>query len=233
MNGQHYKKQIGSENMQDGGSWLVTYADSMTLLMTFFIALFAMSSIDSVKYEQMVEAFNPDAAEKGRGFSEDYGTLKTLSETRSGLEKIAENIEGSTVTTTPEGVKFTLPNEILFRSASSELTQKFIDILHEILPEIRQSGSPIAVVGHTDNTPISDDLAWSSNYDLSGARATRVIEHLLDMGATPIVRSPTGNFPRFQVRGFGEYFPVTDNDSFANRAKNRRIEMVWLRNEPR
>jgi len=229
-----FKSKFVSDEKEDtGAGWITTFADSMTLLMTFFIALFAMSSIDAVKYEQMVEAMSNNPKETGRGFSEDYGKQKTLSETRDALEKIAESIRGASVTSTPEGVKFELPNEVLFRVGSNALEGQVLTILDEILPEIELSSHPVAVVGHTDTDPIPGNSVWASNFDLSAARATSVVDYFVSKGVRPVIKNDVGKFPRFQVRGFGEYFPAEEGDTETAKAKNRRIEFIWLKNVPR
>ena len=79
--------------------------------------------------------------------------------------------------------------------------------------------NPIRVEGHTDDTPIAT-AQFPSNWELSAARATAVLRKLLDSGVPP---------RRVSVGGYGEQRPIGDNATAAGRARNRRVEIVVLR----
>lgn len=55
------KRQGGGD---DGGSWLNTYADMVTLLLCFFVLLYAISSVDQAKWEILVKSLNPNYAKE-------------------------------------------------------------------------------------------------------------------------------------------------------------------------
>ena len=73
--------------------------------------------------------------------------------------------------------------------------------------------------GHTDDVPIHT-VRFRSNWDLSAARASRVVEYLIDRGGL--------NPDRLSATGFAEFHPRVPNDSQTNRASNRRIDVVIL-----
>ena len=90
---------------------------------------------------------------------------------------------------------------------------------------MRKVGSTIAgtdgqvrIEGHTDNVPVMVNDRFSSNWDLSGARAGAVADYLLEAGGV----APG----RIAVQGFADTKPIDTNDTASGRAKNRRIEVI-------
>ncbi|PKO54305.1 MAG: type VI secretion system protein TssL [Betaproteobacteria bacterium HGW-Betaproteobacteria-21] len=104
-----------------------------------------------------------------------------------------------------------------FSSGSADLTPLFDDMVRRIGESLAQLPGTVAVEGHTDNIPIST-ARFRSNWDLSAARASSVANALL---ASRAVESA-----RLRVHGFAETRPRADNLSAANRALNRRVEIV-------
>ncbi len=104
-----------------------------------------------------------------------------------------------------------------FRSASAELADDYFDVMDEIRAVLMLKPGRIEVQGHTDNLPISS-AQFRSNWDLSSARAVSVAHELM--------RGDYINPRRFQVVGLAETRPLAPNDTPANRARNRRVEIV-------
>jgi chemotaxis protein MotB len=78
---------------------------------------------------------------------------------------------------------------------------------------------PVRIEGHTDNVPIHTER-FASNWELSTLRATTVVRFFIDRaGVAP---------ERLSAAGYAEYFPRVPNDSDANRAMNRRVDIVIL-----
>ena len=73
--------------------------------------------------------------------------------------------------------------------------------------------------GHTDNIPIGPVLAekFSSNWELSVARAASAVRYLSGKGISS---------DRLSATGYGEYKPIASNDSDDGREQNRRVEVV-------
>ncbi len=115
-------------------------------------------------------------------------------------------------------ITVTLPNAILFASGKAVLKKATISELDQICSVIKQRypGRQIDVVGHTDNDPIKKSK-WKDNWELSAQRALTVTRYLAK-----------GCLPGNEVRavGAGEARPVAPNSSTANKAKNRRVEIV-------
>ena len=117
-------------------------------------------------------------------------------------------------------VYVSISDKLLFRSGSSNVTQKAIGVLGKVAkvvlakPEIE-----FMVEGHTDNVPISNDCVVD-NWDLSVKRATSVVR---------VLESKFGVPPnRMTAAGRSSYVPLFDNNTASNRAKNRRTRIVVL-----
>jgi chemotaxis protein MotB len=104
-----------------------------------------------------------------------------------------------------------------FGSGRAELKGAFRPILKRVTKILQNSEGKIIVAGHTDNVPIYTER-FRSNWELSSARAVSVAHEM--MLATNIPSN------RFLIQGFADTDPVAKNDTAANRAKNRRVEII-------
>jgi chemotaxis protein MotB len=114
-----------------------------------------------------------------------------------------------------------LPQDILFRSGSANVSREgetTLSDVGEVLADFRNRS--FQVEGHTDDVPIST-ARFPSNWELSSARALAVLHILVDSGVPP---------ENLSAAGYGEFQPVAPNDTRANKALNRRIEIVMLPN---
>lgn len=120
-----------------------------------------------------------------------------------------------------KGLVITFVSEVLFDSGKAKIKpeanaslDKVAKILKENVPDL-----DIGIEGHTDNVPIKVS-GWKSNWELSSARAISVLHYLIDKrGISP---------ERVAAIGYGEYRPVTSNDTKEDRKQNRRVEIVIL-----
>jgi chemotaxis protein MotB len=103
-----------------------------------------------------------------------------------------------------------------FKSGSAELAEDYFDVISEISAVLRENPGKIQVQGHTDNIPISSGR-FRSNWELSSSRAVSVAHELMKDAINP---------RRFEVAGFADTQPLADNTTAANRARNRRVEIV-------
>ena len=107
-----------------------------------------------------------------------------------------------------------------FPSGDARLNSGFIPILRKIHDVLIYTDGRIAVAGHTDNVPISTPR-YRSNWELSTSRATSVVHELLGPGDMPS--------ERFVLEGYADTRPLVPNDTSANRAQNRRVEIIVLK----
>nr|AOE08428.1 flagellar motor rotation protein MotB [uncultured bacterium] len=117
-------------------------------------------------------------------------------------------------------VYVSISDKLLFRSGSYTVTSKAKEVLGKVAKVVNDKPDlEFMVEGHTDNVPIKSD-GIVDNWDLSVKRATAVIRILEnDFGVVPA---------RMTAAGRSYYIPVADNDTSANRAKNRRTRIVVL-----
>ena len=104
-----------------------------------------------------------------------------------------------------------------FISGSAEMSAEYKDVMQEVKAVLAPKPGKIEVQGHTDNIPIRTSR-FRSNWDLSVARAVSVAMELMKGGEVPE--------RRFEVTGFADTQPLAPNDSPANQARNRRVEIL-------
>ena len=105
-----------------------------------------------------------------------------------------------------------------FRSGRADLQPGFLPLLRKVGGTIAGTDGQVRIEGHTDNVPVMVNDRFSSNWDLSGARAGAVADYLLEAGGV----APG----RIAVQGFADTRPVDSNETATGRAKNRRIEVI-------
>ncbi|MEY2699850.1 MAG: hypothetical protein RIQ52_605 [Pseudomonadota bacterium] len=123
-----------------------------------------------------------------------------------------------------EELTVSMVNEMLFPSAGAELDANGKKVLDKIIPTLKEAGDKrIEVRGYTDSVPIGAHLKqqYKSNWELSTARATSVVEYLQSKGIPG---------SRLSARGFGEFQPLDAKapDTKDTRAKNRRTDIVLM-----
>jgi chemotaxis protein MotB len=110
-----------------------------------------------------------------------------------------------------------LPNDVLFDSGQTAIKPAGRDALVQVAKVLATvPGRSFQVAGHTDDVPIQNSR-FSSNWELSTARALEVVKLLIAQGVAPAELS---------AAGYGEFDPVASNDAPDGRAKNRRIEIT-------
>ncbi|MBF0517341.1 MAG: flagellar motor protein MotB [Nitrospirae bacterium] len=129
----------------------------------------------------------------------------------------AQNLsEEVTITTAEKGVVITMREKVSFVPASAVILKNSAPVLDKVSELIKRHPSyVIEIDGHTDNSPIHSPL-YPSNWELSTARATSVLQYLIAKGVDP---------KGFAVKGNGDSAPIAPNDTPAHRAQNRRVEI--------
>jgi len=113
-------------------------------------------------------------------------------------------------------------DRVLFASGEAELKPEGEKVLSQVASVLTQHAHrQIYVIGHTDNVPIRGIFGrYTSNWELSTARATSAVRYLTEKAAVDTAR--------MAAVGYGEYHPVADNSTPEGRAKNRRIAIVIM-----
>lgn len=235
------KKAHHEEHVDE--TWLIPYADMLTLLLALFIVMFAMSKTDKEKFEKVSEQFNIIFS-GGSGFLEGEGNsvipMKNFNKESSPgtiennkMNGIREFLEGEIkkegysdeikLVLNNEGLEISIQDTVLFASGDANVLNDVTHILYTITKVLSGIENTVKIVGHTDNVPIKNSK-FSSNWDLSAARAINVMQFFVDKGNL----LPN----RFIVQGNAEYSPKYDNSTEEGRANNRRVEIYIIRKYP-
>lgn len=223
--------------------YMLTYGDLVTLLMCFFVLLFAMSSVDSQKFESLMVSFQGSAGILPGGTSMTEANLqfdgmpeKNVSSSMTvqldAMERLKEEVQKKIdennlnksveLEIDARGLVIRFPDNVLFDSGSADIkvdALKSLTAIGNILNKKDYNKNHIRVEGHTDNVPINT-FRYPSNWELSTARSTNVIEYLIaNIGLNP---------NRLSASGYGEYHPIASNDNNSGKAKNRRVDIVIL-----
>jgi chemotaxis protein MotB len=181
--------------------WIISYSDFMTILMIFFLMLFAHRVwVKKVFWEDQRVAQLRAAQEAQKGMVQRLNRLASV-------EVQAQRID------------IHLPDALLFDAGRSELKGSALELLQKISPDLASFKGEIVVEGHTDDLPVGRNSKFKSNWELSVARSFSVIRTLTEDGVDP---------QHMSARGYGSYRPRAPNDTPEHRAENRRIEIILL-----
>lgn len=219
---QKAKAATVGEVEEGAAEWLLTYADMATLLLTFFILMYAIAAENVSKVKTVLFG----ESRSGIGVMELLDAVeikRTVAElTRKKSKDIvseAKELAGTEMdaTTDKSKVVFRVPGGTLFGPGDANLIKEARPVLDNIIKTIKKFPEyKINIQGHTDDTPISTDR-FPTNWELSAARATAVLRYFIDKGIDPLKLTATG---------FADIFPLASNDAEFGRTKNRRVEFV-------
>jgi len=235
-----------NEAAEEGApTWIVTFADLMSLLLCFFVLLLSFSEMDRQKYREvagsMANAFG--VQRKERVFESPKGTrviakafdrdkLATRDKEEIGKERrkaiakeMKEGVESKfqdlkdliEIETGKHQVVIRMMGEAAFSSGEARIRQEMLPLLKKIASILKETTGEIVVAGHTDNIPVSG-IRFRSNLQLSAERAIKVTEFLLAQEPIPP--------KRISAIGFGKYRPLSSNDTENGRKRNRRVEII-------
>ena len=225
--------------------YMGTYGDMVTLILCFFILLFAMSSVDSQKFQKallslkgslgvlrggktMEEQTDPNQSgqmgkDAGKSQNVELDTRHVAYTINSylrseGLDKYVQ------VTLNQRGVAVSISDQFIFAPGSAELRPEGQRVLYKIAMLTRDRVPAVAVEGHTDATPLRGGI-YRDNWGLSSMRAASVASYLETAGGFDPLK--------LQAVGFGSAQPIVPNDSPEHQALNRRVDVVFLSEYPK
>lgn len=223
----HKKKK--HEEHENHERWLVSYADFITLLFAFFVTLYSTSSVNEGKYRAVSDsaeaAFNPSNLKSKKI---DIGPSMQASDKKNyqvekivairGVLKQLQEKEKIQVFQDKRGIIIRITDTAIFNSGSADIRNEAMESVDGLTKVLYGMTEHIQIEGHTDNIPIKSPI-YPSNWELSSARATSIVRRFITDGIDP---------KRLTAIGYGEYRPLTDNDTEENRIKNRRVDIVVL-----
>jgi len=238
-------KGKGKKCEEGAPDWMLTMGDLNQLLLTFFVLLISQAHFDPIEVQLILSPFqgsfgiltggntmspgrfadmgnmmeNLPSEDKGRGMA------KAVKQAQSIFEPEIKNRRIS-VTVNERGIIISLSSDAYFRRATAELdiesARIVLDKLSKLFTTTDFAGRDVRIEGHTDDVPTDPDGPWPTNWQLSTARALNVLGYLIDYGTNP---------SKFSVVGYGEYKPILPNDTEEHRAKNRRVDIVILKDK--
>lgn len=224
--------------LPDRLGWMTTFSDMVTLLLTFFVMIIAMSSMDNKTLQESFGFFRSVAgplqfpSEHEAKIQQNLVTpelrvielsaeslyrdiMLTLKE-QQGQQVRIRGMDLFEVVETSRGIAIRVPGDVLFAEGSTQVKKEAGGVLGAIAKNIGSIGMTISIEGHTDTMGNE-----SSNWSLSLQRAISVTDYFVYT-----IGMPPG---RFCVAGYGELKPIATNDTASGREKNRRVEIILLK----
>lgn len=233
------RKQAAPEGGHDE-RWVISYADLVTLLLGFFIILYASAEVDARKIEDLsiglARAFNVPVKDGVGGGSVlfdggaglipgDINTGRIELDIEAISRALQEGIDRAGVqgelrlSADEDRITIRLADNLIFAPASADIRPQALALLRVVGDVVADYPNEVRVEGHTDNVPVGTDR-YPSNWELSSARATAVLRFLVDETAI--------DGSRIFAAGYGEFRPIAPNLTPEGRALNRRADVVLL-----
>jgi chemotaxis protein MotB len=230
--------------------WMASYMDMVTVLMCMFIVLFAMSTVDQEKFEQLRNSLAsgfgatetefadtasgvvvpPDKVDdEGEGFTDLELARAELDKLLALKERIQASLAADGLLSTVEfdigerGLTVRLVStETFFEANSDILTSDVVAVLNAVAPPLGESDYRISVEGHADYR--DPDGPFPTNWELSSGRSVQVLRHLVENQAIPAERVASV--------GYGSAHPLATGATPDELALNRRVDVVALSDQP-
>ena len=215
--------------------WLLSYADFITLLFVLFAMMYAASSVDAEKLLNVSHGLQVafDDTSGGRSIAAGAGMMPERgSRLVAGLDGgsdvwalVTRELEADLaahrldIVVDHRGLVLSIPEAGLFPIGTDEISPAAQVLIARVAATVAKVPNQVRVEGHTDDLPIHT-LRFRSNWDLSTARASRVIEFMVEHGGIDI--------HRLSAAGYAEFRPRVLNTSPDTRKQNRRVDVVIL-----
>jgi len=229
------------EEIEPSSQWLTTLSDLSMLLMTFFIMLFSMSSLDVKKFTDSFSSVRNALGNKSKAVASapiatpDMSTLveqarirqRIIGEQRRVYDQFRSYVStkglDGVVAATLEAGKITIafPAGVLFPKDGVDLTEQGKERLRTLYGFlIKTAGERVNIRGFTDNQPPGSGSRFRDNWEVSSLRAVAVLRYMVSLGMPP---------NRLTATGLADLEPLYPNDTPEHRARNQRVEFVLER----
>ncbi len=234
------KNSLVDQQLEDDGgdSFMTTYADLISVLLTFFVLLQGLSIVNEDKFSELFnrksfflvakkfETMQFVSKEKVAVEKEDFKQIEETRQAQERVERLSKLIMRDfrrvglkhIVTAKPTkdrmAVEIKINSSVLFQSGQGHMSHTALLIVDKLTNEFcKYDDIKVNIEGHTDNVPINT-VAYPSNWELSAIRATSVLRRMIDNCLAPSNVTATG---------YGDRVPIASNDDSQGRATNRRI----------
>ncbi|MDH4162667.1 MAG: flagellar motor protein MotB [Nitrospirota bacterium] len=217
--------EISDKDKESGNIWLIIFSDITTNLMLFFLMLFAMTRMTSADKQLLVAGMESTVINEASRKQVEMERQAKKQREEEAIKRLQQAVsEGrlagkTAINVTDKSVNIALNPESFFSIGSAKLNPGTINVLEDLVTLIESFPNDIIIEGHTDPTPVRGG-AYRSNWELSIARAVGVVNFFTASGLNP---------KQLVAAGYGEFHPAYANDTEANRARNRRIEITLVR----
>ena len=220
----YYRLMAGFDETVDSDSnWLISLSDLLSLLLVFFIMFVVMTkgsganektrAADGHSHVPPIADFAQKAAVPGDIIRD---------EIKSGMNDLDLGDDVSILGRSRE-IIVTIKEKVTFSPGEADMLGSFEPVLDSIAEVIHKYPYFHAeIIGHTDNVPIHTSR-YSSNWELSVARASSVLKYLINRHNI--------DSSRLSIKGNADQKPIARNDTPAHRAQNRRVEIRLKRVE--
>lgn len=224
-------------------AWVVSWADMMSLLLVFFMVLYAMANTDLKNFAEVAaslrQAFNSVGLQSSTALISNNGATSAPSMSAAPIfpkmlpPRQRDFVQVSTemtvlaqqldiggeidVNMTLEGMIISMSNELAYKPGSADLLPGSFTVLDKVAEFLKNSDAQIRVEGNTDDIPTNNPL-YPTNWELSVARSVSIVRYLTEEdGIAP---------NRLTAAGNGEYNPLEPNTNAESRKHNRRADLV-------
>lgn len=225
-------------NTEDGASWMDTYGDMVTLLLCFFVLLYSISSVDEIKWENLVRSLNPNAKEVSqivaKGQEEDV-TENVPGENHSEIDTKFDEMYDNLVeiknsagealeveVARGDGYQFIVFKDKVFFGPDD---YKLLDEGKYVLDQFSSAIAPasdaikeIQVLGHTSQADPDIPNEVVSDRVLSATRSAVVVAYMQQKN----IIDPK----KLVSAAYGQFRPIDTFKTFEGRARNRRVEIL-------
>jgi len=227
------------ESIRGVPEWIVTYGDVMSLLLTFFIMLTAMSQIrkEDDKYQAVVESlrekFGYDLTLKDIPgefkmrnspwqFLSNLGRAKREDLANGGIDVEAVTGDHYQVEAIRPGLSTIVGGAIYFDEDSAELPEGGKNVLRRLVPLVLGKPQKIEIRGHASRKPIIEEAGIRDHWDLAYTRCHNTMQFMVELGIEP---------ERFRLASAGPFEPLNNALDPGLRKRNARVD-VLLWDEP-
>ena len=223
------EKEMESAGMM---RWLLTYADLITLLLAFFIIMYASSNVDQAKFQALSQAMSAAFGLTGNPALLNGGGTEgakpivfpasqlQLTELKNKLAKhiLEQRLDPAiNLHMNERGLLIRIyADKVRFEKGKAALSPEYKRLLDKIGEILATTPNAIQVNGYTDDQPVKKGNGERSNWELSSERAVNTVRYLIKRGIAG---------ERLSAAGWAEYHPIVANADEVHRSINRRIDI--------
>lgn len=217
-------------------AWMATFADMVTLLLCFFVLLLSFTNQDITNFKMMMGSIqeamgvqHEDRSALATPYADaSFKERRSVRENREIVElgaRLKKHIRAkdlssmARVSSDKSGVMLRFDNSAMFTKGSAKLTPESKKALQVVIDGMKDKNFNLVIRGHTDGTSVESKL-YSSNWELSAARAARCLRFIVNNSDIPA--------KRMKAVGYASAKPILPSTTEANKRMNRRVEFFYM-----